>query len=523
MNCMGFDRARRRSLGVLSALALGLSVFAGSAPALVIDNFEQGTFNFVAPAGAEDGGTQTSLLSFNCISSVREVRVRSFDATQPAGATLSLSNVDDEVATVMPDGGGNVSFGYDIGVPTDITLGGSLNRIRVWLPVAPIAAGAGEVVVRLRDASSTEETVSVTFSGPGDVDILFSDFSVVDLQNIERIDVTLVAFGVGDYHVRDIRAIEVGPSTIVWSPSDGTTVSGPTYPIVLWWMGSAEDEGGAMMPAGDASLTLVDAQLPGACDPFCDGVPFSMMTGMPGDPERLVETELWWNGVPAGPLPDETLLTFDWMLDFPPSFHYGEPILAVETGPKGFMVDMLVDWMDPVTEETVATSFHRLTGEIAGSQALLITETQPVALPGQEPHISVQLCIANDGGARGAGSEVALDAPLFVVRFDGTVAPEPGVVSVPGATPATLLLSAVPSIMRSQTTFDLGTASAERRVVEVYNIGGRRVRALTVPAGRHEVRWDGRNEAGVRAAAGVYFARMSNAPSPVATRLVLLP
>jgi hypothetical protein len=46
--------------------------------------------------------------------------------------------------------------------------------------------------------------------------------------------------------------------------------------------------------------------------------------------------------------------------------------------------------------------------------------------------------------------------------------------------------------------------------IGVHDAAGRRVKWLlrsTLPAGRHAATWDGRDEAGMRAASGVYFLR----------------
>lgn len=46
----------------------------------------------------------------------------------------------------------------------------------------------------------------------------------------------------------------------------------------------------------------------------------------------------------------------------------------------------------------------------------------------------------------------------------------------------------------------------------LFDLKGRRVRTLvgeSPPAGTHRARWDGRDKSGSRAAAGIYFARLS--------------
>jgi hypothetical protein len=56
------------------------------------------------------------------------------------------------------------------------------------------------------------------------------------------------------------------------------------------------------------------------------------------------------------------------------------------------------------------------------------------------------------------------------------------------------------------------TLPAPSRVeIAVLDVAGRRVRSLVAgvrPEGRHEARWDGRDDAGAQVSAGVYFARV---------------
>ena len=52
---------------------------------------------------------------------------------------------------------------------------------------------------------------------------------------------------------------------------------------------------------------------------------------------------------------------------------------------------------------------------------------------------------------------------------------------------------------------------ADRVRLSVHDVRGRLVRSLSdqqLAAGRHEIRWDGRDAAGARVAAGVYFFRL---------------
>ena len=61
--------------------------------------------------------------------------------------------------------------------------------------------------------------------------------------------------------------------------------------------------------------------------------------------------------------------------------------------------------------------------------------------------------------------------------------------------------------------------------LEVYDIAGRQVQTLitgTLPPGKHEVPWDGRDQAGRAVPSGTYFCRLSCAGGHATHRLVLV-
>lgn len=60
--------------------------------------------------------------------------------------------------------------------------------------------------------------------------------------------------------------------------------------------------------------------------------------------------------------------------------------------------------------------------------------------------------------------------------------------------------------------------------VEVFTVTGRKIRTVVsgeLSAGRHELAWDGRNEAGERVSAGMYFYRVKTNAGMVVRKLVL--
>jgi flagellar hook assembly protein FlgD len=71
--------------------------------------------------------------------------------------------------------------------------------------------------------------------------------------------------------------------------------------------------------------------------------------------------------------------------------------------------------------------------------------------------------------------------------------------------------------------FMLDAASPSR--LAVYDVQGRLVRTLVdaaLPAGRHEVAWDGRDETGARVASGLYLYRLEAGVFRATRRMIVL-
>ncbi len=84
------------------------------------------------------------------------------------------------------------------------------------------------------------------------------------------------------------------------------------------------------------------------------------------------------------------------------------------------------------------------------------------------------------------------------------------------------LLPASPNPMTSATTLTIDLPGAADANLRIYDVSGRLVRelaAMHLPAGRHEFRWDGRDDEGRRVARGTYLARLE-ADQVVRTRKV---
>lgn len=102
----------------------------------------------------------------------------------------------------------------------------------------------------------------------------------------------------------------------------------------------------------------------------------------------------------------------------------------------------------------------------------------------------------------------------------------PSAVEDPVATSFPLTLQALPNPGRGDVHFQLQTSRATEGSVEVIDSSGRLLRVLRagpLPAGEVILRWDGRDEMGTEAPAGVYFTRVREAGGcAVQTRCVLI-
>jgi hypothetical protein len=174
-----------------------------------------------------------------------------------------------------------------------------------------------------------------------------------------------------------------------------------------------------------------------------------------------------------------------------------------------------IEWL------TLTGAFHAQEGDVTSELAAV--GGSPISLEANE-------WLRADFAA--ASAETSVDA-LYVLRVAGegsaAVDSEMGSESARSATSRAALSlglgEAFPNPAREATTLVVSVPSAERVRVTLFDVNGRALRTLVddvLPAGAHAVRWDGRRNDGVRAAPGLYFARMERAGWRSEKKLVLI-
>ena len=111
---------------------------------------------------------------------------------------------------------------------------------------------------------------------------------------------------------------------------------------------------------------------------------------------------------------------------------------------------------------------------------------------------------------------------LTILRGVSDVPDEPDEPDVPSLT---ALVGAHPNPFNPQTTIFYELSAAAAVELDIFDVKGALVRRLvreSMPAGRHNAVWNGMDEAGARAASGVYLVRFSAGGYRDVSKLVML-
>jgi len=490
-------------------------VLASFASAQVIDDFEQGAFSL--GGNTFDSSIQTGLLPGHCISLARVERM--YINGSLSGADLALVNVDNQVTTVWGNGGGRLEFDYD---PTlvDLSYGGVLNSFRVDMP---IAVAAGQLEVFVRDDTGIEESTTQSITGSGVYFFPFSDYSTADLTHVEFIRLSLVVPDFGDYHIADFRAWELPASAAGADVTDGTIV-GPPYPTgALHITMSSMNATGATVQTEIVALSL--QSVTNAGDPPATELMASDSgggIGMPGEQVGIVVVDTY------SPKQAAT--------------HYRSIVLRVEVQAAGDLMPTIA--RDPSLmlppDQIMGMGFsvmfrsysmdgsgmvpyrtdHWLVFDVPEGSGLSFSH---IALPPVEPGVvsfDVFFDVDNPPGKTEETAQQA-SATLATIQLNTSsydYASATGVGHWTGD-PA-LRVWAQPNVMGESTQLRLSRAMDRSVQLQLFDLAGRAVRTVTVPAGRDFVTWDGRDDRGESVASGMYLLRASGSVGSEAAKIV---
>jgi hypothetical protein len=124
-------------------------------------------------------------------------------------------------------------------------------------------------------------------------------------------------------------------------------------------------------------------------------------------------------------------------------------------------------------------------------------------------------------------SNLSSDVDLTLAHFDdiGWVDILTGVPDGEVPAPEFALLQNYPNPFNPNTSIRYTVSETQEIRVGIYDVQGRLVRSLVNrvdAAGAHEVRWEGRDDAGQPVASGIYFARLSGRTGTDSRKIVLL-
>jgi hypothetical protein len=377
-------------------------------------------------------------------------------------------------------------------------------------PGDPFAYAFLELTVRDDDGDS--DTVRVSLSVTGRYVFPFSAFDgSVDFQAIEKI--TLFA-SLGYDLTLDIRDLsttngaEFALMYQVWLPFT-TLTCGPARGgsnALAWSWG--------IVPSNPQIVAGTQMLVTGIGGPNCSSVTFQATDsgGGPGQLGEMTNVTVDWAGSTFDHADFEMRYTTD----------PGAPFVATLLG------DPVVDFWD--TGFVIRHEVHA--GDVpnapdgTATQELIVTP-----YPGQQLSFdyveALPLSLEEGGYSLSFGVSAAVfdpALPLLEMYATGTYADDAGVTSViaHGADESDVAsLRCDPTVSRTISTLALSRSSPVASSIEVFDVAGRLVRSLPLPAGARSVAWDGRGTSGELVSSGVYLARWSAPDHESATARVV--
>jgi len=484
----------------LLALALGALLPAtASANYVPIDDFEVAPFSFTG-----NTNTPVPIPGYWAHAYAPE---RNIYLTGAAEASLSVSPLFDDSMYLLLEGVGDFCrVEYLWGTPRDISFAGSVERIvvRIAGPAsaaisATVTNGTGTAAVPAQTLGVDGVPVTISFPVAGWAPTLTSVATGLWINFHDP----------GEYEIYDIRFETAGSSPTDFT-GEFTAVQVPPVPSAPLQFTAYDDQANPLFAADVSVLNALtsDQTVPGG------DWSWSGMSRHAGGEMSLLSFQ--WTDL-GGVLETEFDIQVDisaadgWIPDlYPPDLVHGPESIAL-----GFPVAMRYPngSVGGISNTWITFDFDE--NQLGSLEFYDVTVTpNPPALQSWTNGFTLRFRMALSGTNTPDESY-----PLFHATWIGdwtTAVPTSAVTPVPMAGEDPLRLTAVPSITQGSTEIRASRPFRQAATLLIHDVTGRRVRSLAAAAGASVVTWDGRNAAGLPAAAGVYFVRVAGVPGETA-------
>jgi len=533
-----FRRDRRFVMKALSSLLLVLIILvipliptdALSIPCCIftIDDFTQGAMN---PTNGPFEDTHTLLPAESCFGGSRHIIINDMATISAGMVPYGGSNFAFWIQTEEHGPPGDVTEGadvvleYEMAAPTDLTAGGVNDRLILDV----ISVSDMSVFIKFYYPG---HAVAINLQmSPGPNVLLFSTIAIGDLTQITRVEFYFNEQSPSGASEALISRIRVTGDIERYAFMDLPTLieTGPPYPLPGPLMEfSYFDDGGGVEAASNLALTLVNAyQLPVGPSQIPFPVNLNSSDSGEGRDPGLSAGFQGYEGAPVGlgkSSHSEGAFEFTVALQsrgdhFP--YEILLPVDAVSVYDDVFYIPFEVE-VRGAAGGPLGTLSQRIRVQVPDTLAYDFADIMihpPV--PESPLDFSFEFSLRDDAG--GAVPVKAEGQSLFDIQIEGDWFEY----SDPSASPPLrlnndLVLSARPSVMSDRTQLRLNRSLERMALIHIYDLAGRALRTLELPAGQIAMTWDARDDTGRLLPTGVYLARVIDGQRSAVRRLVVV-
>ena len=418
-------------------------------------------------------------------------------------ATLTPGADLDDRVVVDFTGEGLFASRYDWGFPADLTSQGTYDRIEIDLPgVIP----GGDVRVFLDDDNDglPGQVEIVQVFDPGTVTIPLANFTAADPTRATKLNIQVFSNG-------ESGRFEIASARISRHQSGGPFFV-PVWPEFAWPPGPPPVQFQQLDEVGQLQFLAflrMDAWYPP------DPVIHAQWMNVPSYGAHQGQMQFLYEGATEFATSVGFSFEFQQFGSLIPAIS-GTP--AVESTESGFAMTFPV-LLSPDGGPVVSSSLTQIRISASPHQPLLFSNPAATVFQtrgGTGTTVSVMFDLETT-----AGIDEAL--PLFELEWMADTAPgttPTAAVELPAMAVSGVSLRAMPAITRGATSLQLGRVRASETTLDIWDVSGRRIRELAIPAGDLATTWDGRTLDGRPTVSGVYFIRVRGVPGSEATRVV---